>query len=80
MWKELLLLPHDMFCRERDLMLVPYSSDPHLNLVQWPPFLLASKVSPLLVTMLNSPWIIWGACIFWEQPMPGHYLGLRQIF
>ena len=31
-------------CRERDLMLVPYSSDPHLNLVQWPPFLLASKV------------------------------------
>jgi hypothetical protein len=31
--------------RERDLMLVPYSSDPDLKLVQWPPFLLASKVS-----------------------------------
>jgi callose synthase len=30
--------------KEKDLMLVPYSSDPHLNLVQWPPFLLASKV------------------------------------
>ncbi|KVH92063.1 Callose synthase [Cynara cardunculus var. scolymus] len=27
-----------------DLMLVPYSSDPSLNLIQWPPFLLASKV------------------------------------
>ncbi|XP_024977661.1 callose synthase 5-like [Cynara cardunculus var. scolymus] len=30
--------------REMDLMLVPYSSDPSLNLIQWPPFLLASKV------------------------------------
>lgn len=32
-------------------MLVPYSSDPHLKLVQWPPFLLASKVCS--VSLLN---------------------------
>ncbi|KAD5803428.1 hypothetical protein E3N88_14788 [Mikania micrantha] len=32
------------YCREMDLMLVPYSSDPSLKLIQWPPFLLASKV------------------------------------
>ncbi|MCL7052282.1 hypothetical protein MKW94_023070, partial [Papaver nudicaule] len=29
--------------REMDLLLVPYTSDPSLNLIQWPPFLLASK-------------------------------------
>ena len=28
-----------------DLLLVPYSSDPSLKIIQWPPFLLASKVS-----------------------------------
>jgi hypothetical protein len=39
--------------RERDLMLVPYSSDPHLNLVQWPPFLLASKV-PIALQMARQ--------------------------
>ncbi|KAI3725778.1 hypothetical protein L1987_65571 [Smallanthus sonchifolius] len=33
-----------------DLMLVPYSSDPSLNLIQWPPFLLASKV-PIALDM-----------------------------
>lgn len=27
-----------------DLLLVPYSSDPSLKVMQWPPFLLASKV------------------------------------
>lgn len=26
-------------------MLVPYSSEPSLKLIQWPPFMLASKVS-----------------------------------
>jgi callose synthase len=31
--------------REMDLLLVPYSSDPSLKLIQWPPFLLASKVN-----------------------------------
>lgn len=31
-------------CREMDLLLVPYSSDISLKLIQWPPFLLASKV------------------------------------
>ncbi|XP_028091370.1 callose synthase 5 isoform X3 [Camellia sinensis] len=30
--------------REMDLLLVPYSSDPSLKLIQWPPFLLASKI------------------------------------
>ena len=34
--------------REMDLMLVPYSADRSLNLIQWPPFLLASKVHLLL--------------------------------
>lgn len=27
-----------------DLLLVPYSADHELGLIQWPPFLLASKV------------------------------------
>ncbi|KAL4572712.1 hypothetical protein LXL04_019494 [Taraxacum kok-saghyz] len=35
---------------EMDLMLVPYSSDPSLNLIQWPPYLLASKV-PIALDM-----------------------------
>lgn len=30
--------------RERNLLLVPYWADPDLDLIQWPPFLLASKV------------------------------------
>ncbi|KAF6137877.1 hypothetical protein GIB67_014006 [Kingdonia uniflora] len=30
--------------REMDLLVVPYSSDPSLKLIQWPPFLLASKI------------------------------------
>ncbi|KAF7130413.1 hypothetical protein RHSIM_Rhsim10G0135300 [Rhododendron simsii] len=29
--------------KEMDLMLVPYSSEPSLKLIQWPPFMLASK-------------------------------------
>lgn len=37
--------------REMDLLLVPYSSDPSLNLIQWPPFLLASKV-PIALDMV----------------------------
>ncbi|PWA75022.1 callose synthase 5 [Artemisia annua] len=36
--------------KEMDLLLVPYSSDPSLNLIQWPPFLLASKV-PIALDM-----------------------------
>ncbi|CAH8375109.1 unnamed protein product [Eruca vesicaria subsp. sativa] len=35
--------------REMDLLLVPYTSDPSLKLIQWPPFLLASKVCGLLL-------------------------------
>ena len=30
--------------REMDLLLVPYWADRDLELIQWPPFLLASKV------------------------------------
>ncbi|KAE9449846.1 hypothetical protein C3L33_18261, partial [Rhododendron williamsianum] len=30
--------------QEMDLMLVPYSSEPSLKLIQWPPFMLASKI------------------------------------
>jgi hypothetical protein len=34
-----------LFCREYDLMLVPYSAiELGSEVVQWPPFLLASKV------------------------------------
>ncbi|KAL6555852.1 Callose synthase 5 [Orobanche hederae] len=36
--------------REMDLLLVPYSSDPNLKLIQWPPFLLASKI-PIALDM-----------------------------
>ena len=32
------------FFREMDLLLVPYWADRDLDLIQWPPFLLASKV------------------------------------
>ncbi|XP_024996766.1 callose synthase 5-like [Cynara cardunculus var. scolymus] len=38
------------YFREMDLMLVPYSSDPSLKVVQWPPFLLASKI-PVAIDM-----------------------------
>ncbi|XP_051127343.1 callose synthase 5-like isoform X2 [Andrographis paniculata] len=30
--------------REMDLLLAPYSSDPNLKVIQWPPFLLAGKI------------------------------------
>ncbi|KAL3617345.1 Callose synthase 5 [Castilleja foliolosa] len=36
--------PGIIYLREMDLLLVPYSSDPSLKLIQWPPFLLASKI------------------------------------
>ncbi|XP_050206090.1 callose synthase 5 [Mercurialis annua] len=36
--------------REMDLLLVPYSSDPSLKLIQWPPFLLATKI-PIALDM-----------------------------
>ncbi|XP_022894872.1 callose synthase 5-like isoform X1 [Olea europaea var. sylvestris] len=36
--------------REMDLLLVPYSSDSSLKLIQWPPFLLASKI-PIALDM-----------------------------
>ncbi|KAK7401550.1 hypothetical protein VNO78_13118 [Psophocarpus tetragonolobus] len=39
--------------REMDLMLVPYSADRSLNIIQWPPFLLASKI-PIAVSMAED--------------------------
>ncbi|XP_059074532.1 callose synthase 3 [Cryptomeria japonica] len=39
--------------REMDLLLVPYSSDPKVTLVQWPPFLLASKI-PVALDMAKD--------------------------
>ncbi|PKU85626.1 Callose synthase 5 [Dendrobium catenatum] len=36
--------------KEMDLLLVPYSSDPSLKMIQWPPFLLASKI-PIALDM-----------------------------
>lgn len=35
--------------REMDLLLVPYWADTQLDLIQWPPFLLASKVCFILL-------------------------------
>jgi len=39
--------------REMELLLVPYSSDPSLKIVQWPPFLLASKI-PIALDMAKD--------------------------
>ncbi|RYR49519.1 hypothetical protein Ahy_A07g036037 isoform A [Arachis hypogaea] len=39
--------------REMDLLLVPYWADRDLNLIQWPPFLLASKI-PIAVSMAKD--------------------------
>ncbi|CAJ2631133.1 unnamed protein product [Trifolium pratense] len=39
--------------REMDLLLVPYWADPELDLIQWPPFLLASKI-PIALDMAKD--------------------------
>ncbi|KAL6964802.1 Callose synthase 2 [Sarracenia purpurea var. burkii] len=39
--------------RERNLLLVPYSADLDLDLIQWPPFLLASKI-PIALDMAKD--------------------------
>ncbi|KAI8573091.1 hypothetical protein RHMOL_Rhmol01G0251800 [Rhododendron molle] len=39
--------------REMDLLLVPYWADRELNLIQWPPFLLASKI-PIALDMAKD--------------------------
>ncbi|VFQ92373.1 unnamed protein product [Cuscuta campestris] len=41
---------HSYGMKEMDLLLVPYSSDPSLKIIQWPPFLLASKI-PIALDM-----------------------------
>ncbi|KAJ6775207.1 CALLOSE SYNTHASE 5 [Salix purpurea] len=38
------------FAQEMDLLLVPYTSDPSLKLIQWPPIMLASKI-PIALDM-----------------------------
>lgn len=38
--------------REMNLLLVPYHADPELDLIQWPPFLLANKVGLLYCFIL----------------------------
>ncbi|KAG0470812.1 hypothetical protein HPP92_017512 [Vanilla planifolia] len=38
------------YAEEMDLLMVPYSSDPSLKMIQWPPFLLASKI-PIALDM-----------------------------
>lgn len=43
-----------ILCREMDLLLVPYWADPELDLIQWPPFLLASKVYLFSVLLLKA--------------------------
>jgi hypothetical protein len=37
--------------REMDLLLVPYCKDRELDIFQWPPFLLASKVAHLALSV-----------------------------
>ncbi|XP_071914345.1 callose synthase 5 [Coffea arabica] len=44
------LIEYFYYFREMDLLLVPYSSDPSLKIIQWPPFLLASKI-PIALDM-----------------------------
>ncbi|GLT53892.1 hypothetical protein SLA2020_271280 [Shorea laevis] len=50
--EDLLIKPEQfpLSCREMDLLIVPYSSDPSLKIIQWPPFLLASKI-PIALDM-----------------------------
>nr|QKN22528.1 callose synthase 1 [Urtica dioica subsp. dioica] len=39
--------------REKSLLLVPYTADPDLELIRWPPFLLASKI-PIALDMAKD--------------------------
>lgn len=43
-----------LVCRERDLLLVPSSSGDDVSVVQWPPFLLASKVYNTVHSVTSS--------------------------
>ncbi|GAV77615.1 Glucan_synthase domain-containing protein/DUF605 domain-containing protein/FKS1_dom1 domain-containing protein [Cephalotus follicularis] len=56
MWNEIInsFREEDLISnREMNLLLVPYSADPDLNLIQWPPFLLASKI-PIALDMAKD--------------------------
>ncbi|KAF3440590.1 hypothetical protein FNV43_RR18874 [Rhamnella rubrinervis] len=50
LWNEVICSFRCFHFREMDLLLVPYSSDPSLKMIQWPPFLLASKI-PIALDM-----------------------------
>ncbi|KAG0484388.1 hypothetical protein HPP92_008467 [Vanilla planifolia] len=56
MWNEIITSFRDedlINNREMNLLLVPYSADQDLNVVQWPPFLLASKI-PIALDMAKG--------------------------
>ncbi|XP_024190298.1 callose synthase 2 [Rosa chinensis] len=56
MWNEIItsFREEDLISdREMNLLLVPYWADPDLNLIQWPPFLLASKI-PIALDMAKD--------------------------
>ncbi|URE15448.1 callose synthase [Musa troglodytarum] len=44
LWNEVICSFREEDLIKMDLLLVPYSSDPSLKIIQWPPFLLASKI------------------------------------
>ncbi|KAF3321080.1 callose synthase 3-like protein [Carex littledalei] len=56
MWNEIItsFRKEDLISnREKELLLVPYVADPAIKLIQWPPFLLVSKV-PIAVDMAEK--------------------------
>jgi callose synthase len=56
MWNEIInsFREEDLISyREMNLLLVPYWADPDLDLIQWPPFLLASKI-PIALDMAKD--------------------------
>ncbi|KAK6922818.1 1,3-beta-glucan synthase subunit FKS1-like, domain-1 [Dillenia turbinata] len=50
LWNEVICSFREEDLIKMDLLLVPYSSDPSLKIIQWPPFLLASKI-PIALDM-----------------------------
>lgn len=58
--------------REMDLLLVPYSSDPSLKLIQWPPFLLASKVNQCPTILLPTGYFSFWLFVFADSNCVGY--------
>jgi callose synthase len=48
--------------REKELLLVPYVADPAHKLMQWPPFLLASKVKHITISIVTSKFSLSVSC------------------